>query len=280
MHIRLLTISALFAAGFLFSCGKKSPEAYREEGKKLFGQEKYAEAREAFGKALANTPSDRELLYLMGMAYRKDQMYDSALSALRRVDLLYPNDREINQNLYDVAMALNDWAIARSALKGLIDMNAAPPHPWKLMADLWRRSDHPGNTYYATKLALKDDREDIDLWVLAANSAYLVDSAQASLAYIDTAISKFGERDILLANRATYLNFINKYDSAEAIFRGLLAKDTGSSQYQLNLAHSLSSQSSRAKREEALSLYKKVQPKLGPEFKLDSIIKDLEDKVK
>jgi tetratricopeptide (TPR) repeat protein len=280
MYMRTVAIMAFAVTNLLLACGQKSPEAYREEGKKLFVQEKYAEARECFGKALNSNPSDRELLYLMGMAYRKDQMYDSALSALRRVDLLYPKDREINQNLYDVALALNDWSVARSALKGLMDLNAAPPHPWKLMADLWRRSDHPGNTYYAAKLALLDDPEDIDLWVLAANSAYMVDSAQASLAYIDTAILKFGEKEMLLANRATYLNFVKKHDSAEVIFRGLLAKDTGSVQYQLNLAHSLSEQSSRAKREEAISLYKKVQPKLGPEFKLDSLITDLEAKLK
>ncbi len=280
MRIGQLSITLLALSTLLFACGKKSADEYRAEGKKLFGQEKYAQARENFGKALASSPSDRELLYLMGMAYRKDQMYDSAISALRRVDLLYPNDREVKQNLYDVAMALNDWAVARSALKGLMDLNAAPPHAWKQMADLWRRVDHPGNTYYATKMALQDDREDIDLWVLAANSAYLVDSAQASLAYIDTAISKFGESEMLLANRATYLNFVNKSDSAEAIFRRLLAKDTGSVQYQLNLAHSLSAQKPRAKLQEALSLYKKVQPKLGPEFKLDSLITDLETKLK
>lgn len=280
MRLRLLVIAIFALASLVFACGKKSADSYREEGKKLFGQEKYAQARDCFGKALSDNPSDRELLYLMGIAYRKDQMYDSALSALRRVDLLYPKDREINQNLLEVAMALNDWAVARSALKGLIDMNAAPPHAWKMMADLWRRSDHPGNTYYAAKLALKDDPDDIDLWVLAANSAYLVDSAQASLAYIDTAVTRFGEKDILLANRATFLNFVKKHDSAETIFRGLLAKDTGLAQYQLNLAHALSAQKSRAKQEEALSLYKKVQPKLGPEFKLDSIIKELEDKLK
>lgn len=280
--MKLLTLLSItiFAGVALHGCGKPTPEEYREQGKKYFAQEKYAQARDSFGKALNANPSDRELLYLMGIAYRKDQMYDSALSALRRVDLLHPQDREIKQNLYDVAMALNDWPVARSALKGLMDVHAAPPHPWKIMADLWRRSDHPGNTYAAAKLALLEDPEDAQMWVLAANSAYLVDSAQASLAYIDTAIAKFGATDLLIANRGTYLSFAKKYDSAEVVFRELIAKDSGSAQYQLSLAHALSAQSSRTKQKEALEYYRKVAPKLGPEFQLDSIIKDLEGKLK
>lgn len=280
MKLTTLICIAMFAGSILSGCGKSTPEEFREQGKKYFAQEKYAQARDCFGKALNANPSDRELLYLMGMAYRKDQMYDSAISALRRVDLLYPHDREIKQNLYDVAMALQDWSVARSALKGLMDLNAAPKHPWKIMADLWRRSDHPGNTYAAAKMALLEDREDADLWVLAANTAYLVDSAQASIAYIDTAIAKFGATDLLIANRGTYLSFAKKYDSAEVVFRQLLAKDSSSAQYQLSLAHALSAQSSRAKQQEALEYYRKVAPKLGPEFQLDSIIKDLEGKLK
>jgi tetratricopeptide (TPR) repeat protein len=278
IYLSVLT-AVLFCAAFV-GCGGESPEQLREKGKKLFADEQYGKAREFFGQALKANPSDRELLFLMGMAYRKDQMYDSALSCLRRVDLLYPKDREVNQNLFDVAMALNDWGIARSALRGMIDMGVAPPHHWKIMADLWRRSDHPGNTYNFTKMALLDDPDDMDLWVQAANAASIVDSAKVAIAYIDTAIEKFGPKDMLIANRGTFLSFDKKYDSAEMIFRGLLVKDTASAQYQLNLAHALSAQSSKDKKREALSLYRKVAPQLGPEFKIDSLITALDSVLK
>jgi tetratricopeptide (TPR) repeat protein len=260
--------------------GEKTPEQLRTKGKELFADEKYAEARDYFGKALKSNPSDRELLYLMGVAYRKDQLYDSALSCLRRVDLLYPNDQEINQNLYDVATALEDWAVARSALRGMIDLGTAPKHYWKIMADLWRRDNHPGNTYNYTKLALIDDPGNIDLWIQAANAAAVVDSGAAALAYIDTAIGRFGPREMLIANQATFLTFVQKYDSAEIILRGLLSKDTTSMQYRLNLAHVLSSQSSKDKKREALTLYKEVAPKVSPEFKVDSLITVLESELK
>jgi tetratricopeptide (TPR) repeat protein len=279
-HIFQVACLTALIAGIGGCNGEKSPEQLRAKGKALFGDEKYAEARDYFGKALKSNPSDRELLYLMGMAYRKDQMYDSALSCLRRVDLLYPNDQEINRNLYDVATALEDWAVARSALKGMIDLGAAPKHHWKIMADLWRRDDHPGNTYYFTKLALIDDPDDIDLWIQAANAAAVVDSGAAALAYIDTAIGRFGPKDMLIANQATFLTFVQKYDSAETILRGLLSKDTTSMQYRLNLAHVLSSQSSTAKKREALALYKSVAPTVSPEFKVDSLITALESKLK
>jgi predicted Zn-dependent protease len=216
----------------------------------------------------------------MGLAYRRDQMYDSALSYIRRVDLLYPADREINQTLLEVSTAMNDWASARSALQGLINLGAAPPKYWRMMADFWRRDDHPGNTYHFLKKALVEEPNDIELWIETANMAAIVDSGGAALMYIDTAVQKFGLDDRLLANRGTYLTLVDKYDSAEVIFRSLLAKDTGSVQYQLNLAHVLSAEKSKDKKREALSLYKLVQPKIEAAFKVDSLIEALEKELK
>ena len=276
IFVALCLLAALWAA----CSGTKSVDELRAEGKKLFGDARYAEARAVFGEALKSNPSDRELLYLMGVAYRRDQLYDSALSSLRRVDLLYPGDREINQALLDVATALNDWPVARSALQGLIDAGAPPPQAWKMMADFWRREDHPGNVYYFTKKAIEADSNDLDLWLQMANTAAMVDSGQAALYYVDEAIKRFGANDMLLANRATFLTFVKQYDSAEVILRSLLAKDTGSAQYRLNLAHVLSSTDSKAKKQEALALYKLVEPKVDKAFKVDSLIEALENQLK
>ena len=275
-RVFILVGLALLGTAWLGCGGNKSVDELRSEGKKLFGDARYAEARDKFNAALRFNPSDRELLYLMGVAYRRDQLYDSALSTLRRVDLLHPHDREINQALFDVAMAMNDWAIARSALQGLIDVGAAPPKHWKTMADLWRKDQHPGNVYHFAKKALEADSNDIDLWLELANTATMVDSGLSALTYIDEAIKRFGSNDMLLANRATYLTFAKQYDSAEVILRSLLAKDTGSAQYRLNLAHVLSATKSREKKLEALSLYKWVEPKVDTMFKVDSLIKALE----
>jgi tetratricopeptide (TPR) repeat protein len=276
----MLIALTILGTAWLACGGSKSVDELRTEGKKLFGDAKYAEARDVFNKALRFNPSDREVMYLMGVAYRRDQLYDSALSTLRRVDLLYPHDREINQALYDVAMAMNDWAVARSALQGLINVGAAPPKHWKIMADLWRKDEHPGNVYHFTKKAIEADSNDIDLWMELANTAAMVDSGGAALVYIDEAIKRFGSNDILLANRATYLTFAKQYDSAEVILRSLLAKDTASVQFRLNLAHVLSATKSREKKREALSLYKLVQPKIDTVFKVDSLIKALETDLK
>lgn len=282
MNYRVSIVIALFVAGacWLGCGGSKSVDELRSEGKKLFGDQKYAESRDMFNKALRLSPSDRELMYLLGVAYRRDQLYDSALSTLRRVDLLYPRDREINQALFDVAMAMNDWAVARSALQGLIDLGAAPPKPFKIMADLWRKDQHPGNVYHFTQKALEADSNDIDLWLELANTATMVDSGGAALHYIDGAIKRFGSSDMLQANRATYLTFVKQYDSAEVILRSLLAKDTGSVQFRLNLAHVLSSTKSREKKREALALYKLVQPKIDTTFKIDSLIGVLEKELR
>ena len=255
IHRILVFVFAASLIGMAWSgCGSnKSVEELRADGKKLFGDAKYAEARAVFAQALQVNPSDRELMYLMGVSYRRDQLYDSALSILRRVDLLYPHDREINQALFDVAMALNDWPVARSALQGLIDEGAAPPKAWKMMADLWRKSEHPGNVYFYTKKAIEADSNDLDLWLELANTAAMVDSGGAALEYNGEAIKRFGSSDMLLANRATYLTFVKKYDSAEVILRSLLVKDSGSVQIRLNLAHVLSSTKSLEKKKEALA---------------------------
>jgi len=282
MKIRFNALIVLAVTGLIwYGCtARKSIDDLRADGKKLFAEEKYADARAVFAKGLQINPSDRELMYLTGLAYRRDQIYDSALSCLRRVSLLYPNDREVNQALYEVAMALNDWPVARSALRGLIDVGAAPPKHWKLMADLWRRSDSPINCLYFTRKAILDDPEDMDLWLQVANAAAACDSAAEALRYMDSAIARFGPNDMLVANRATFLTFLKQYDSAEVVMRSLLAKDTGSVQFKLNLAHVLSSGKSVDKKREALALYKLVQPKIGSEFKVDSLIEALEKELK
>ncbi len=108
--IKLSILFLLLAAG----CGESiSVDELRRTGEQSFVDQDYVKARQCFLKALNKEPSDRDLLYFAGMCYKRDFVYDSALIYLRRADILYPDDREINSQIYEVAIALEGAVVGR-----------------------------------------------------------------------------------------------------------------------------------------------------------------------
>ena len=124
--MRWMSIDSMIVAMLLFSClvscsgEPSSVEELKAAGQKAFLAEDYKTARDFFLQAIIKAPSDKELLFYTGMAYKRDYLYDSAMFYLKRLDILYPNDRETNEQLYEIAMALKDWDYALAALGGLI----------------------------------------------------------------------------------------------------------------------------------------------------------------
>ncbi|RME22399.1 MAG: hypothetical protein D6800_11075, partial [Candidatus Zixiibacteriota bacterium] len=110
--IRLALLSTLVVSTLLLSgCDKKRSETYDtffQKGMQAFNDGRYAAARDEFARALKLKPSDRDAMYYMGVCYRNDFIYDSAMSYLKRADILHPKDREILKQLYDVSKALKD----------------------------------------------------------------------------------------------------------------------------------------------------------------------------
>ena len=280
---RLLYLVLIALALVFTSCKTESGkiEDFKARGQKAFLNAQYKEAREQFLKALAIKPSDRDLLYFTGLCYKRDYIYDSALSYLKRADILYPGDREINLEVYSVAVATKSWKDAVGAIMVLVSTGDPLETYLEQLTQMYVRLDEPLNVvYYLRKLVAS--RPDSALHYLQlANALLVVESLDVAVGVIDTAITRFGPRNELVATRATVAAYQGKYADAEKVYRNLLLTDTTrTAQYKLNLANVLSMQTNRTKKREALKLYKEVRNQVDAIYRVDSLIDTLEKELR
>jgi tetratricopeptide (TPR) repeat protein len=265
---------AVLLVGFLGGCGKE-PQTVDElsrAGEKAFYNHEYARARKYLSKAVAQKPSDRHLLFLLGVSYQRDFLYDSAFHYLKRLDLLFPDDREVNLRLYEIAKTVREWKSAIKAIQVLVKTGDPGERYHAELADLNLKIENYKVAYYFYRKLLEEDPNNPDNYLLVANLATQLDSLDVSLAVVDSALERFGDRDEFLVNKGLYLAAMKRYEESEATFRYLLAKDTSFLPAKLNLAHTLATQNDRAKKREALQLYLQLRPVAGEVLSLDSII--------
>jgi tetratricopeptide (TPR) repeat protein len=264
----------------LSGCGQDSVQELQAGGLRAFEDGNYKKARDYFLKGIALEPSNKELLYYTGLSYKNDYLYDSALFYLKRLDILYPKDRETNLRLYEIAIALEDWDYAMAAMGGLIGTGDSIEQYYAQYAEMWGRKDHPGNAYFYTKKAMDVEPDNPNHYVRAARLAVTVEPGPAAIKWIDSAIARFGENDGFLITKAEILARQESYPAAEKIFRSLLSNDTSHYAHKINLANVLSSQDNRSKKREALGLYREVVELAPPNFNLGSLILVLEEELK
>jgi tetratricopeptide (TPR) repeat protein len=274
-------VFALILLGNLGCSETESVDSLKQKGIKAFVNGDYKQAREYLTEGLQQAPSDRDLLYFTGLSYKREFMYDSALVYLKRSSLLHKNDREVAQALLEVALALEEWKIAFSAVGTLIDTGDSEREHYLLLAQLHREMDYPINEFYYLRKYLALHPEDSTRYTRLANVSMMVDSARVGLNMIDTAIARFGEKPQFLATKAVLLGYEQQYRQAEGILRGLLASadSTDAANIKLNLANVLAEQNSAAKQREAVGLYREVKPILGNQYPIDSLIAVTEKKL-
>jgi len=272
---------AILLVGFLGGCGKE-PQTVAElsrAGEKAFDNHEYAKARKYLTKAVAKKPSDRHLLYLLGVSYQRDFLYDSAFHYLKRFDLLFPDDREVNLRLYEIAKTVKEWKSAIKAIQVLVETGDPAEQYHAELADLNLKIENYKVAYYFYRKLLEADPNNPNYYLLVANLATQLDSLDISLAVVDSALERFGDRDEFLVNKGLYLVAMKRYEESEATFRYLLAKDSSSLPAKLNLAHALATQDDRAKKREALQLYLQLRPVADEVLSLDSIIAALREEL-
>jgi tetratricopeptide (TPR) repeat protein len=267
-----------FVLSFLCGCSQKpqTVEQLQQEGERAFVNKDYVKARAYFSQAVAKKPSNPRLLYLLGISYQRDYLYDSAFYYLKRSAILFPDDRETNLALYEVATALGEWKSAIQAIHVLIKTGDASEQYDRELADLNLKNENYQVAYHFYRKLLKREPDNPNHYLVVANLAIELDSPDVALNVIDSAIGQFGPKDEFQLNKGMYLIAVGKYQESEAIFRSLLSRDSSSQAYKVNLANALASQDSRAKKEEAYQLYLDLRPEVGPEFRVDSILQDLE----
>ncbi len=274
-HLICLTAAA---AIILAGCGRE-PETFDEylsAGKQAFVKEEYQTARDYLAQAVLKQPSNKQALYFAGLAYSRDQMYDSALHYLGRANVLFPGDREINAELYRIAPKMGEWDVARGAIAVLVATGDPEEMYWDELVDLnVQREKFLQALFYARKI-LDQNPGNLTNWLTAANAAVEAESLDVAIALTDSAIARFGEKNELLVNKALYYSRADQYAKAEPLLRKVLAEAPDNVGIKLNLAHTLALQNDRTKKLEAMSLYEDLKEKVGPEFKIDSLMMALD----
>jgi len=275
MERRTLCILAMMLA-LLAACGGDSVEKLRTEGKEYYEEGNYGEARKRFVAALAQTPGDQDLLFHAGLAYQRDYMYDSAIYYLKRADILNPNNREINEKIYEVANKLADYPNVFSAITVLAETGDGYDRYYEELSSLFDKQNEPGKAFYWARKATARGTDDAEIYLTAARRAADYDSTEVALALLDTAMTKWPDDPRFPGIKGLVYYHTGKLLAAEMILRPLAeSAPPGVESFRFDLARVLVDQDSRAKKQEGLAMLEKLQPLMPPGNPIDSVIADV-----
>lgn len=267
-------IFLIFSFGILWGCSKE-PQTFDEfiaAGKEAFNRDNFSQAREYLTEAVKLKPSNYDALFFLGLSYSRDYMMDSALAYLKKADIYYKDDREINLELYKVAVTVQDAQTTMNAITVLIKTGDPADYYDEQMADLNAFVGKFNIALYHYKRLLQREPDNLNRYLDLANCAGNADSIELALSTLDSAETKFGIRPEIQLNRGVFLASMEKYIEAEKILRELFISDTLANSTRLSLAHVLGSQDDIVKKKEALKHYTYLSNKFPGTFNLDSLI--------
>lgn len=268
----ILTWSALVVS-IAVGCSHKptTVEELRSAGVKAFLDHNFTVARGYFQKGLAQAPSDKKLLFFTGVCFKREMSYDSAFTYLRKADLLYPKDRDINQELKPVAEITENWGAAISAVSVLIATGDDVNQYYRDLARYSAKNKEPLITIFYQRKLLQQNPDSLIEWTRTAQLALQVDSLDLARSLIDSATARFGPSDDIESLVGMLRAHEKKYDEAERILRGLYTKHPNSSIDKIQLANVLSMSSDRPKIQEAIDLLKSVSTPEKKAYGVDSL---------
>ncbi len=272
-----LLLLVLSACGWIAcSGGRTDLESLRADGKKAFADRNYVEARTLFNKALLLAPSDPEILYFNGLAYKRDYLYDSALIFIKRADLVTPNNAEYNREILDLAQRTENWEYALRAISVIVKNGEPVERFYSQLAEFTARNKQPALSLFWQRKVVASDTTNVDELYRMISISLSLDSLPLAEELLSVAERRFGPSDPLSANRAMLMIHQGKYAQAATAFRTLVAKDTANAGYRLNLANALSMMPAKENKQEALAIYRTIPTALATDFKVDSLIAALE----
>ncbi len=282
MKTTIKVIAAVLIApviiALLFRCSGDTGDInqLREKGRRAMGRGEYKQAVEIYRRAFRLEPSDRDILYGLGMAYKKSFQHDSALVVFRRARILFVHDREINQQLLEVCPQVKDFDCAINAINSLVFTGDNEKQYWSRLADFYYHNEQydMASKYYG--LLMADNPDNPRNYMFLSGSFSIMRKFAEANEVLLKGIERFGPTPEVFINIAVnYINLKN-YPEAEDYLRRALELDPGNIPTMINLANVLSSQDSRGKKMEALEIYKNCK-NLAPEvFKVDSLINVLQ----
>ncbi|MFZ1683712.1 MAG: hypothetical protein WAU88_06225 [Candidatus Zixiibacteriota bacterium] len=271
--------SSLFAiclsVGLLAVSCSREPQTLdelRSAGQREFNDAHWSQARSYFQKALAKAPSDKQLLYLTGLCYKRESIYDSAVVILKKADYLYPRDREINLALREVADLDGKWGYAIGAISVLVATGDKIEDWYTDLARLSARNNEPLISMFYQRKLQKINHEDLQEWTRLITVSLMIDSIPIAQIYLDSAIAKFGMNDDLMACRGKLEGALGNMAEAERIFRILYVKNPNLSANKYNLANVLSHANDKSLKMEAIELLKLIPEAEQKIYRADSLI--------
>jgi tetratricopeptide (TPR) repeat protein len=256
------------------SCSRepKTLDELRAAGQREFNDAHWSVARSYFQKALMKAPSDKQLLYLTGLCYKRESIYDSAVVMLKKADYLYPRDREINIALREVADLDGKWGYAIGAISVLIATGDKIENWYSDLARLSARNNEPLISMFYQRKLQKINHEDQQEWARLISVSLMIDSLPIAQLYLDSAIAKFGMNDELMACKGKVEGSLGHMAEAEKIFRTLYAKNPNLSANKYNLANVLSSAADKTSKMEAIELLRLIPEGERKNYHADSLI--------
>jgi len=275
----LLIIGALII--FAGCSGEKgNVEEFKRNGDIAFRAGDINRAINLFREGLEIKPSDRDLLFNTGICFKRLDMLDSALVYFRRAKVLYRHDRQVNQELVHLCPIFGDYDCGINAIATLVALGDNEKIYWSRLAELYYRKGEMAMAAKYYKLMIADNPDNQQTYLLLATTLAQMGKTDESNAFLQAAIDRFGPSQEAYTNMA--VNYITKKDmkKAEEYFRKSLALKPDNVPVWINLANVLSSTDSRAKKLEALEIYKKYREQTPAIYNLDSLIPALEQETK
>lgn len=277
MRHLLLTTIVIVSLIFL-NCGQdgRDFDTLAKAGMDAYDRADYNEAVSLFNKALHLKPSDRDMLYQIGLTFERLDLADSALVYLHRADILYPADYDVNKELFRLCSNTEDYECALSAIRMLIANGDSEEMFWIPLADLnYFIGNYRLAVMYYKLLIDEDPKEGRYRWNLSDCLAKM-NKPEESNEVLEKAVKELGPNPVAYSQIAINYVTMQKHALAEEYFRKAIKFDPKNVSLWINLANVLTEQDSREKKEEGLEIYRRYYIDTPEMFKIDSLIKALE----
>ncbi|MFH2036008.1 MAG: tetratricopeptide repeat protein [Candidatus Zixiibacteriota bacterium] len=236
----------------------------------------FFKAIDYFKKEMHNRPNDRDILYNIGIAFKRLDMFDSALVYLQRARVLNVRDREINKELLNLCPIYGDFEGAINAIAVLVATGDNEQMYYPLLAEYYFRKGENGMAIKYLRLLIDQNPDDEKLYLRLAGLLTEENRHDESTATLKTMLQKFKPSPEAYANLAINNIAQKKFDEAESNLRSSLTLNPDNAPVWINLANVLTIGDNIASKKEALDIYKKYREQAPDYYKLDSIIPTLE----
>lgn len=271
-RISCLATLTLLALGGCFSKEERFAR-FKQAGQDAFARGEFRMARQKFLGALELSSSDRDILYMIGLSYRRDNIFDSAQLFLKRAELYHPGDTAILHALYETAMITRSWQVALDAILALLNTGEPLEQHIDQMVPLYRLLEFPSPVAFYLRQLVEKFPDSLRFRRDLVRVLCELDSVPIANRVLDTAFGDFGEIPPLIVSRAELFVFENRLAEAADVYRYLIRTDSlWATQYTFFLANTLMLQARPETMREAVRLYQEIRPVFYNQPLLDSVL--------